>query len=228
MPGSGGAAATRFRRRTGELARGLARNYPALGGGLFLFLVAVTGVCAPVLTPYHPVAQDTPNRLQGMSLAHPLGTDEFGRDVFTRLLYGSRTTLLVGLVSVAFALAVGTVLGTLAGYYGGTLESVIMRAMDAMLSLPAHSHRDHDRGRAGPRRPQPDHCHRGIADPALHPAGALAGAVGPDPRLRPGRPRPWRPEQPHSAPARRAERDDSTGRPGGGHRGPRDPERRGA
>lgn len=136
MPGSGGAAATRFRRRTGELARGLARNYPALGGGLFLFLVAVTGVCAPVLTPYHPVAQDTPNRLQGMSLAHPLGTDEFGRDVFTRLLYGSRTTLLVGLVSVAFALAVGTVLGTLAGYYGGTLESVIMQAMDAMLSLP--------------------------------------------------------------------------------------------
>ena len=114
MPGTG----RRGRRypvpaaRRARLARGLARNYPALGGGLFLFLVAVAGLCAPVLTPYHPVAQDTPNRLQGISIGHRLGTDEFGRDIFTRLLYGSRTTLLVGLVSVALALAVGTILGT--------------------------------------------------------------------------------------------------------------------
>ena len=141
MPHSGAAAAIAAaprsrRRRPGELVRGLTRNYPALGGGLFLLLVAVTGIFAPLLTPYDPIAQDTPNRLGGMSLAHPLGTDEFGRDVLTRLLYGSRTTLLVGLVSVAAALAVGTVLGTAAGYYGGALETWIMRAMDAMLSLP--------------------------------------------------------------------------------------------
>lgn len=141
MRGSGAAAAIAAAprsqgRRTGELARGLVRNYPALGGGLFLLLVAVTGVFAPLLTPYEPIAQDTPNRLQGMSLTHPLGTDEFGRDILTRLFYGSRTTMLVGLVSVGLALAVGTVFGTLAGYYGGGLESVIMRAMDAMLSLP--------------------------------------------------------------------------------------------
>jgi peptide/nickel transport system permease protein len=124
------------RRRPGDLARGLAPNYTALGGGIFLLVIAASGVFAPILTPYDPIAQDTAHRLKGMSLAHPLGTDEFGRDVLTRLLHGSRTTLLVGFVSVGFALAIGTVLGTLAGYYGGALESLIMRVMDAMLSLP--------------------------------------------------------------------------------------------
>ena len=124
------------RRRAGGLARGRALNYPARGGGLFLLLVALAGLLAPLLTPYAPTAQDTPNRLKGISMGHWLGTDEFGRDIFTRLLYGSRTTLLVGLVSVALALTVGTILGTAAGYYGGVLETWIMRAMDAMLSLP--------------------------------------------------------------------------------------------
>ena len=124
------------RRGARGLARGLALNYPAFGGGLFLLLVALAGLLAPFLTPYAPTAQDTPNRLKGVSMEHLLGTDEFGRDIFTRLLYGSRTTLLVGLVSVALALGIGTILGTAAGYYGGALETCILRAMDAMLSLP--------------------------------------------------------------------------------------------
>jgi peptide/nickel transport system permease protein len=139
MPGDGAATAPvapAARRRRGGVPRSRVRDYAALGGGLFLLLVVLTGAFAPFLTPYDPVALDTPNRLRGPSLAHPLGTDEFGRDVFARLLYGSRTTLLVGLVSVAVALLTGTTLGTLAGYYGGVLEAVIMRAMDAMLSLP--------------------------------------------------------------------------------------------
>jgi peptide/nickel transport system permease protein len=124
------------RRRLRGFVRGLARNRPALFGGIFLLLVALSGIFAPLLTPYNPVAQDTANRLQGSSAAHPLGTDEFGRDIFTRLLYGSRTILLVALVSIAFAVTVGTPLGTLAGYHEGPVETAIMRSMDFMLSFP--------------------------------------------------------------------------------------------
>ncbi len=99
-------------------------------------LIVLGGIFAPRLSSYDPIAQDTPNRLKGISAAHWLGTDDFGRDIFTRLLYGSQTVLLVAFVSIAFALAVGTLLGTLAGYRGGRLESLVMRTMDVMLSFP--------------------------------------------------------------------------------------------
>ncbi len=118
------------------IARGLRRDPSALVGGAIFLAIVVSGIFAPLLTPYDPIAQDTPNRLKGISAAHLLGTDHFGRDIFTRLLYGSRTILVVAFVSIALALSVGSVLGTVAGYFGGQIESWIMRAMDVMLSFP--------------------------------------------------------------------------------------------
>ena len=123
-------------RRLRDQVRQLLRNPAALVGGLVFLLIVLGGILAPLLSSYDPIAQDTPNRLKGISAAHWLGTDDFGRDIFTRLLYGSQTVLLVAFVSIAFALAVGTLLGTLAGYRGGRLEGLVMRTMDVMLSFP--------------------------------------------------------------------------------------------
>jgi peptide/nickel transport system permease protein len=114
----------------------LARNPAALAGGLVFLLIVLGGLIGPWLAPYDPIAQDTARRLQGISTAHWLGTDEFGRDIFTRLLYGARTVLLVAFASIVFALTVGALLGVLAGYHGGRLEILVMRAMDVMLSFP--------------------------------------------------------------------------------------------
>lgn len=102
-----------------------------------MFLVVLLGgLLGPRLALYDPIAQDTPHRLQGISAAHWLGTDDFGRDIFTRLLCGAEVVLLVAFASIGFALAVGTLLGILAGYHGGHLDTLVMRTMDVMLSFP--------------------------------------------------------------------------------------------
>jgi peptide/nickel transport system permease protein len=123
-------------RRWRTAVRGFLRNTAAVAGGVVFLIVVLSGILAPLLSPYDPSAQDSPHRLEGFSTAHLLGTDHFGRDIFTRLLYGSRTVLVVAVFSVAFALALGTILGGLAGYYGGLPGSLIMRTMDVMLSFP--------------------------------------------------------------------------------------------
>jgi len=108
------------------------------GLGLLLVLAAIVGATfAPVLTPYDAITLDPPSRLQGPSAEHWLGTDQLGRDTFTRILYGGRVSLAVAGAAVVFALAVGGVLGVLAGYYRGWLDSVIMRFTDVLLSFPA-------------------------------------------------------------------------------------------
>ena len=110
---------------------------PTMGFAAFvLLLITFMAVFAPFLSPYDPITQDTPNRLQGISSLHFLGTDHFGRDIFTRLMYGSRTILLVGFVSIAFAVTTGTFLGMVAAYVGGTVETLIMRSIDVLLSFP--------------------------------------------------------------------------------------------
>ena len=123
-------------RRAWHRARRLSRNPAALAGGFVFALIVLGGLLGPRLVPYDPVAQDTRHRLQGISAAHWLGTDDFGRDIFTRLVFGARTVLLVAFASIGFALAVGTLLGTLAGYRGGHLDTLVMRTMDLMLSFP--------------------------------------------------------------------------------------------
>ena len=108
------------------------------GLGLLLLVAAVFGATfAPVLTPYDPIQLDPPARLQGPSGEHWLGTDQLGRDTFTRILYGGRVSLAVAGAAVAFGLVVGGALGVLAGYYRGWLDAVIMRVTDVLLSFPA-------------------------------------------------------------------------------------------
>jgi len=108
------------------------------GLGLVLVLAAVLGATfAPYLTPYDAISLNPPARLQGPSAEHWLGTDQLGRDTFTRILYGGRVSLAVAGASVAFALLVGGALGVIAGYYRGWLDTVIMRVTDVLLSFPA-------------------------------------------------------------------------------------------
>jgi peptide/nickel transport system permease protein len=109
----------------------------ALLGGLVFGLIVLAVIFAPVLTPFDPTKQDIPARLQTPSLAHPFGTDEFGRDLLARLLYGGRPVLITGFLSVLTALVIGIVIGTLAAYRGGWVDDLLMRAMDIMLSFPA-------------------------------------------------------------------------------------------
>jgi ABC-type dipeptide/oligopeptide/nickel transport system permease subunit len=114
----------------------LARDRAALAGGIVLAAVVLCAVLAPVIAPDPPLRQDERNVFAGPSSAHLLGTDNFGRDIFSRLLYGGRTALVVGALSVLLALAVGTVLGVIAGYRGGKLDSLIMRGVDVLLAFP--------------------------------------------------------------------------------------------
>jgi peptide/nickel transport system permease protein len=124
----------------GSLAR-LARlwrgNELALAGAAFLALVVLGALLAPLLSPHSPTQPNIRERLQPPGGAYPLGTDELGRDILTRILYGARPILATGAASVALALAIGTAAGVLAGYRGGRLDNLLMRLMDIVLSFPA-------------------------------------------------------------------------------------------
>jgi peptide/nickel transport system permease protein len=113
------------------------RKHPgAIGGSVVLILLILLVVFAP-LSPYDPELSTMTERYQPPSLQHPMGTDALGRDLFTRVLYGGRISLTVGLLVVAISLAIGVPMGAVAGYYGGGLDSVLMRITDTFLSLPA-------------------------------------------------------------------------------------------
>ncbi len=103
---------------------------------LFLVLVHVLGAAAPVVAPYPPEEVDLTRRLAPPGAGHWLGTDENGRDVFSRLIYGARVSLLVGLLSAVVAVAVGTVVGAVGGYFGGVTDAILMRLTDGMMILP--------------------------------------------------------------------------------------------
>jgi peptide/nickel transport system permease protein len=121
-----------------SLLRRLLRDSRTRVALVVLLLVALSAVLAPVLAPYDPTAQLDIVRLQSRppSLAHPFGTDPFSRDVLSRLLYGSRISLAVGLSAVALAMSFGIVVGAVAGFVGGVVDAVLMRFVDAALSIP--------------------------------------------------------------------------------------------
>lgn len=104
---------------------------------VLILIFVLAAILAPVLTPYGYEEIDPLNRLSGPSAEHWFGADELGRDVLTRMLYGARISLLVGIVPTIISMVVGAVLGVLAGYYGGKTDAVIMRLADIMLAFPS-------------------------------------------------------------------------------------------
>ncbi|MDA1003754.1 MAG: ABC transporter permease [Chloroflexi bacterium] len=104
---------------------------------LLLGLVVIAAVFAPLIAPYDPIATAPRDSLQAPSGAHLLGTDQLGRDVFSRIIFGSRVSILVGIIAVGVAMLAGVPLGLLSGYFGGLLDHAIMRTMDAIIAFPA-------------------------------------------------------------------------------------------
>jgi peptide/nickel transport system permease protein len=114
-----------------------ARNRRGLAGGVVVAIMLTAGALAPALAPQSYSTQSLLNRLQPPSGAHWLGTDGFGRDVLSRVIWGSRVSLEIGLFATALSLVVGTAVGSVAGYFGGGVDTAIMRAADVFLSVPA-------------------------------------------------------------------------------------------
>ncbi len=112
------------------------RNRLAVIGALIILLIVLLAIFAPLLAPYDPTEQDYEALLLPPSWEHPFGTDDLGRDILSRIIYGSRYTLLVGIGVVLIVAVVGSLLGFIAGYYRGKLDTLIMRLVDVMLSVP--------------------------------------------------------------------------------------------
>lgn len=108
----------------------------ALVGLLILVPMFICAVVAPIISPHDPVEPDLKNILDSPSWSHPFGTDTLGRDVFSRVIYGSRISLLVGFVSVGIATLIGIMVGALSGYSGGIVDELIMRFVDLMMCFP--------------------------------------------------------------------------------------------
>jgi peptide/nickel transport system permease protein len=123
---SGSAAWRRFRRSPGAIA-----------GAIVVGLILLAAICAPLVAPQDPLAQMLGNQSQPPSLQHWFGTDKLGRDVFSRVVYGARTSIAIGFVAVGVAITAGTLIGLVAGYRGGRTDSALMGAMDVMLAFPS-------------------------------------------------------------------------------------------
>lgn len=120
-------------RRTLRLFR---QNQGAVVGAVVFTLIVLIAIFAPALAPYDPAAQDPVNSLTGPSLSHPFGFDNLGRDVFSRVIEGSRQSLLVGLIAIGIAVTLGTLIGLLTGYYEGWIDTVFQRLIDILLAFP--------------------------------------------------------------------------------------------
>ena len=112
------------------------RNKTATVGGIMAVLIVLVAIFAPLLSPYDPLEQDSLARLSGSTAEHWLGTDDFGRDVLSRIVWGSRVSLIIGFFSVMIGMIVGTGMGMVAGYYGGKVETMIMRTVDVLMCFP--------------------------------------------------------------------------------------------
>lgn len=117
--------------------RTLRQNPAAWTGAALLVAIVGLSLAAPGLAPYDPIATAPVDQLQAPSLSHPVGTDLLGRDVWSRLLWGGRLSLGAGTLAVALAVLPGSLLGLLAGYAGGRIDSFLMRAMDVLLAFPS-------------------------------------------------------------------------------------------
>jgi peptide/nickel transport system permease protein len=112
------------------------RNSLSVAGGVIVLLLFLVAALAPVISPHNPDDIDRKHILEAPEWGHPLGTDDLGRDVLSRMIWGARISLAVGFVAVGIATFIGMILGALSGYYGGWPDRIIMRFIDIMLSIP--------------------------------------------------------------------------------------------
>jgi peptide/nickel transport system permease protein len=119
-----------------EAWRRLKMNRAAICGLAVIVVLVTSALLAPWVAPYDPSKMDVRARLQGPSLKHVLGTDNFGRDIFSRIVYASRISLVIGFVAVGIGAVFGGITGAVSGYYGRGLDSLLMRVMDVLLSIP--------------------------------------------------------------------------------------------
>ncbi len=131
-PAAQPAIENRFRRKWAKLKR----NKAALAGGIMLMVYVLSAFLAPVLFPGNPSAPDLIRSLEPPTVEHPLGTDELGRSILGRIIYGSRISLLIAVGVVAVGIALGIPLGLISGYYGGKIDFIIQRATDTLLAFP--------------------------------------------------------------------------------------------
>jgi peptide/nickel transport system permease protein len=118
------------------LTRSLARNRAAQAGVAIFLVTLACAIFAPLIAPYDPIIQNTSVRLQGPSAEHWMGTDDFGRDLFSRVIYGARTSVVTGVVATGTGLLIGTFLGLAGGFYGGRVDRAVSALSDIMLSFP--------------------------------------------------------------------------------------------
>jgi len=119
-----------------DILKRTVRHHLALVGLIILVPMFVCALFAPLIAPHDPLEPDVKSILSAPSLSHPFGTDTLGRDVFSRVLYGTRISLLVGFVSVGIAILIGLILGAISGYFGGMVDEGIMRFVDLMMCFP--------------------------------------------------------------------------------------------
>lgn len=128
-------ASTSAPSRRGEVWRRLTRSRGAQVGASILLILIVCALAAPLLASYDPI-QISSDVLQGPSASHLFGTDAYGRDIFSRVLYGARLSLIIGFISVGIASLIGVTAGLVAGYSGGWIDMIVMRTIDVMLAFP--------------------------------------------------------------------------------------------
>lgn len=124
-------------RRAAALSwRRIGRSSNLVVGAVVLVLVVVSAAFAPQIAPHDPVDQEFSDQLKTPSLAYPFGTDEFGRDIFSRVIYGARIALIIGFLADGIATLLGVLLGVTSGYFGGRLDALVTRVIDVMLAFP--------------------------------------------------------------------------------------------
>jgi peptide/nickel transport system permease protein len=116
--------------------RGLKNSTSGKIGVVLVVLVAIAAIFAGIISPHDPYQMNSAHRMVGPSVYYPMGTDEFGRDIFSRIIHGSRISLQVGFISVSIALVVGGVFGLISGFFGGWVDSVVSRCMDILFAFP--------------------------------------------------------------------------------------------
>lgn len=117
--------------------RKLSKNPYVLIGGIIMGLVLAMIILGIFWMPYEPTKMSASEKLQGISLRHIMGTDNMGRDVFSRVMYGSRVTLMIAIGTIIIGAGVGTIIGAITGYYGGMIDEVTMRVIDALFAFPS-------------------------------------------------------------------------------------------